>query len=157
MRTCSQALILVFLMYSPWLVKNYQSTQIYIFLRRVLIEILYFIVSFFISTWRKDTSGYPYCGYPPTTPGTQSPTLFEWCMGSFLHPAELWTMKSCKTGPKVYRPYPRILENLTIRRCNYKGCTFYSVILRPWELVRPGFEPTTSRTAVQYSGCSKAD
>ena len=28
--------------------------------------------------------------------------------------------------------------SLTNRRCNYKGSTFYSVILRPWLLVRSG-------------------
>ena len=33
--------------------------------------------------------------------------------------------------------YPRRLESPTICRCNYKGRTFYSVILKPWVLVRP--------------------
>ncbi len=36
-----------------------------------------------------------------------------------------------KTGPTVYRLFPRGLECLTICRCNYKGSTFSSVILRP--------------------------
>ena len=39
------------------------------------------------------------------------------------------------------------LESLTVCRCNYKGSTFLSVIWRPWVLVRPGFEPVTSRSA----------
>ena len=30
---------------------------------------------------------------------------------------------------------------------HYKGSTFFSVILRPWVLVWPGFEPTTSHSA----------
>ena len=39
-------------------------------------------------------------------------------------------------GWETYSPYPR-LESLTICWCNYKGSTFYLVILRPWVLVRP--------------------
>ena len=35
----------------------------------------------------------------------------------------------------IVRPYPRRLGSLTICWCNYKGSTFYSVILRPWALV----------------------
>ena len=40
----------------------------------------------------------------------------------------------CETGPTVY---PRRLQSLTICWCSYKGSTFYSVILRPWVMVRP--------------------
>ena len=43
----------------------------------------------------------------------------------------------CETVPTVYSPYPRRPESLTIFRCNCKGSTFSSVILRPWVLVRP--------------------
>ena len=45
--------------------------------------------------------------------------------------------KGCETGPPAYSPYTRRLERLTICWCNYKGSTFYSVILRLWVLVRP--------------------
>ena len=82
-----------------------------------------------------------------TTPGSTSPTLFEqWC-GFFYVPQEPNKCKCCETGPTVFRPYPRKLESLTVYRCRYKGSTFFSVIYRPWVLVRPGFEPVTSRSA----------
>ena len=55
--------------------------------------------------------------------------------------------KCCETGPTVFRSYPRRLECLTVCRCHYKGSTFSSVIYILWVLARPGFEPTTSRSA----------
>ena len=61
------------------------------------------------------------------TPGTTPPTLFEQCVCVLLCLTEL-IMKSCDMGPAVNRPYPRILESLTICRCHYKGSTFSSVI-----------------------------
>ena len=67
--------------------------------------------------------------------------------GFFYVPQESEQWKSCKMGPAVSRPYPRWLECLTICRCHNKGGIFSSIILRPWGLVRPGFEPTTSRSA----------
>ena len=44
------------------------------------------------------------------------------------------------------------LESFTICRCHYKlSSTFSSIMLRPWVLVRSGFEPSTSRTLVRCS------
>ena len=66
------------------------------------------------------------------TPGTSSPTLLEYCVGSLTSHRELMNVEDiCETGPTVYSPYPRRLESLTICRCNYKGSTFSSAILRP--------------------------
>ena len=79
--------------------------------------------------------------------GSMSPTLFEqWC-GFFYVPREPDQWKCCEVGPTVFHPYPRRPESLTVCRSHYKGSTFFSVILTPWVLVQPGFEPVTSRSA----------
>ena len=56
--------------------------------------------------------------------------------------------KCCKMGPMVFHSHPRRLESLTVCRCHYKGSIFISNILRPWVLVRPGFEPTQKTGAL---------
>ena len=33
-------------------------------------------------------------------------------------------------GTYDFRPYPKVLESLTVCRYHYKGCTFFSVVLR---------------------------
>ena len=69
-------------------------------------------------------------------PRSTSCTLFEqWC-GFFYVPNEPDKWKCCETGPTRFCPYPRRLESLTVRRCRFKGSTFFSVILGPWVLVR---------------------
>ena len=78
--------------------------------------------------------------------GDNVPYSFRTLCGFFNVPHQY-----CETGPKVYHPYPRRLESLTICRCRYKGSTFSSVILRPWVLVQSRFEPATSCTAVRCS------
>ena len=94
-------------------------------------------------TKQKDTRGYPYPGYPPAascywlreqnrTQHRDVRALCDWCVGFY------WTLKSSETGFR-FSPYPRKLESLTI------SITFSSVSLRPWVVVWPGLEPTTSR------------
>ena len=80
------------------------------------------------------------------TTGAYDPYSFRIVMWVLLHPIRTNQWKCCEMGPTVFRPHPRRLESLTICRCYYKGSTFFSVI-RPWVLVRPGFEPATSRSA----------
>ena len=73
--------------------------------------------------------------HPPTRP-LHVPYSFRQVRGFFNVPC--LTLKMQETGPTVFRPYPRRIGCLTICRCNYKGSTFSSVILRPWVLVRSG-------------------
>ena len=80
------------------------------------------------------------------TTGVYDPYSFRILMWVLLCPTRTNQWKCCEMGPTVLRPYPRRLESLTICRCHYKGSTFFSVILRPWVLVQPGFEPLTSRS-----------
>ena len=83
-----------------------------------------------------------------TTPlGFMPPTLYEQQCGFFYVPQESKQRESCDRGPMVFRPYLRRLENLTVCRCNNKGSTFSSVVLRPQMLVWPWFEHVTSRSA----------
>ena len=79
--------------------------------------------------WTRYTHSPIYSERTATTPGTSSPTLLEYCVGSLTSHRELMNMEDiCETGPTVYSPYPRRLESLIICGCNYKGSNFSSVI-----------------------------
>ena len=85
------------------------------------------------------------------TAGVDDPYSFRIVMWLLLSPTRTNQWKCRETGPTLFRPYPRRLESLTICRCHYKGSTFFWVIWIPWVLVRPGFEPATSRSADRCS------
>ena len=58
--------------------------------------------------------------------------------GSFTSGFFFFFVKSCETAPSVLSSLSEKTRNSNICRYNYKGSTFFSVILRPWVLlVRP--------------------
>ena len=67
---------------------------------------------------------------PDHNTGNSMPYSLRIVCGFFNVP-QLLANKGFETGPPAYSPYPRRLESLTICLCNYKGSTFYPVILRP--------------------------
>jgi len=82
------------------------------------------------------------------TTGVYAPYSLRTAVWVFLRPTRIRTVKELWHGPTVFRSYPRRLECLAICRCHSRDSTlFSSVILRPWVLVRPGFEPATSCSA----------
>ena len=62
------------------------------------------------------------------TTGVYVPYSFPTVMWVLLRPTSRNQCKCCETGSSVFRPYPRILESLTICRCHFKGSSFFSVI-----------------------------
>ena len=86
-----------------------------------------------------------------TTLGTSFPTLLKWCVGYLTSNMELMDMEGiCTMGPKVYSPYPRRLESLTICWCYYKGTTF-SCYFKTLSVGPAGFKLTTSCMAARCS------
>ena len=80
------------------------------------------------------------------TTGVDVSFSFRIVVWVLLCPTRTNQWKCCETGP-----YPRKLESLTVCGCHCKGITFSSVILRPWVLVLPVFEPTTFRSTDRRS------
>ena len=58
------------------------------------------------------------------------PTLYEECVGSLTSHRFITCAKACETGPTVYRPYPRRLENLRskVRSCHTCTAVFYTFL-----------------------------
>ena len=75
--------------------------------------------------------------------GTTFPTLYDSCVGIMTSDfKQFYRSKGRETWPILYRTYPRSSK---------EGSTFYLVILRPWDLFRPGGEPAVSRSADRCS------
>ena len=51
-------------------------------------------------------------------------------VGSLTSPADYISLKMQETGTTIYRPYPRILEHLTICRCHCKGSMLSAVFFK---------------------------
>ena len=89
-----------------------------------------------------------------TTPlGSTPPTLYEpnGSVGSFTSHKIQSSERAMRWGVQFFVLIrARRLECLTICRCHNKGSTLCSVILRPWVLVWPGFEPVTSHSSDRH-------
>ena len=83
----------------------------------------------------------PYMGVKvsqTTTPGTTCPTLYEECVGALTSYRFITCARACKTGPMVYRPYPRRLESLTVCRMSLQRQHFLLSYLRTLSVGRAG-------------------
>ena len=105
------------------------------------------LTSQLISTSSLSTQSLQGCTTPPES---MHATLYKQHCGFFYVPQESEEWESCETGRMVFHPYSRRLECLTFCRCHCKGSTFSSVILRPWVLVQPRFEPATTCSADRH-------
>ena len=72
-----------------------------------------------------------------------------------LRPTRIRTAKELWDGAYGFSSLSGKTRSLTICRCDNKGSTFSSFILRPWVLVQMGFEPSTSHSAYcRLSNCA---
>ena len=72
-----------------------------------------------------------------------------------LRPTRIRTAKEQWDGAYGFSSLSGKTRSLTICRCDNKGSTFSSFILRPWVLVQMGFEPATSHSAYcRLSNCA---
>ena len=83
--------------------------------------------------------------------GNFMPYSFRIMCGFFNVPQNCEQSRVVRRGLRFIVVIREDLKVLTICRCNYKGSTFSSVILRPWVLVRPesNSRPPAGQTVAQ--------
>ena len=86
---------------------------------------------------------------PDHNTGSSMPYSLWIVCGFFYVPQNCEHLRAVRQGLWFIVLIGEDLKVLIIYRCNYKGSTFSSVILRPWVLVKP--ELTTSRIATWCS------
>ena len=85
--------------------------------------------------------------------GNFMPYSFRIMCGFFNVPQDCEHSRVVRRGLRFIVVIREDLKVLTICRCNYKGSTFSSVILRPWVLVRPesNSRPPAGQTVAQLT------
>ena len=85
--------------------------------------------------------------------GNFMPYSFRIMCGFFNVPQNCEHSRVVRRGLRFIVVIREDLKVLTICRCNYKGSTFSSVILRPWVLVRPesNSRPPAGQTVAQLT------
>ena len=85
--------------------------------------------------------------------GNFMPYSFRIMCGFFNVPQNCEQSRVVRRGLRFIVVIREDLKVLTICRCNYKGSTFSSVILRPWVLVRPesNSRPPAGQTVAQLT------
>ena len=109
-----------------------------------LVAVVAYMASYTTSLFRNITPSQPHFAREKDSHNTVNFTPYSFRIVCGFFNVLRWNFKHgryCEMGPTVYSPYPRRLESLTMYKCNCKGSTFSSVILRPWVMVRPELNP----------------